>query len=138
MAIMTYSGEFSIKKGGQDYSFLVLRHLDRMSEGLASGLDVGHINTKKLVAYHNQVLHCENLLVPVLDEEYKRFRDRYVKAIPDVTTTWSNDLNLQIKYFAAVSKILKLQIQKAYNKQIIKLPYRFEDKKNLSDLEELF
>lgn len=136
---MAYSQEFSIKKGGQDYSFLVLRHLDRMSEGLASGLEVGQINTKKLVAYHNQVLHNENLLVPILDNEYKHLRDKYVRAIPDVTTTWSNDLNLQIKYFASVSKILKLQIAKAYNRRVIKLPFKFEDSlKKLEDYEDLF
>jgi len=135
---MAEGEQFSIKKGGQDYSFLLLRHLDRMSESQKIGLDIGVVNTKQLIGYRNQISHMENILTPILDQEYKDKRDEFIRKIPRISNTWSSDLNLQIAYQEAISKILKLQIQKAYNKRIIKLPYKFEDMKSLDDLEELF
>lgn len=137
---MVESGsQFSIKKGGPDYSFLIMRHLDRMSESLKTGLDVGEINTKQLLSYHNQILHLENLLTPILDQEYLDKRTEFEAKIPKISTTWSSDLNKQMEYLRAISKLLKLQIVKAYNRRIIKLPIKSTDfDRTMDEWEELF
>ena len=119
---------FSISKEGVDYYYLIIRHIDRMSEGLRIGLDVGQVNTKILVGYYEQILHLEAILIPFLDEEYYEVKKHFENEIPAYSATWSGDIGRQIEYFKATQKIFKLLIVKAYNARILKLAVRTDYK----------
>ncbi len=84
--------DFSVRQEGIDYFFLIVRHIDRMSDGLTAGLGVGEINTKPLIAYHQMVLHFESLLAPFETEEHKTAKEKIEKNMPDFSDTWSGDM----------------------------------------------
>ncbi len=120
--------DFSVRQEGIDYFFLIVRHIDRMSDGLTAGLGVGEINTKPLIAYHQMVLHFESLLTPFADEEFKKTREKLEKDMPDFSDTWSGDIKDQINYFKGVSKLFRLLIILAYNKGVLKIKITKEAK----------
>ena len=120
--------DFSVRQEGIDYFFLIVRHIDRMSDGLTAGLGVGEINTKPLVAYHQMVLHLESLLVPFVDDEFETERKKLEKDMPDFSDTWSGDIADQINYFKGTAKLFKLLIILAYNKGVLKIKITKESK----------
>ncbi len=121
--------DFSARQEGIDYYFLIVRHIDRMSDGLTSGLDIGVINTKKLIAYHQMILHLESLLTPFLtDKEFLVEREKLEKKMPEVSGTWSGDMNEQIDYFKGISDLFQLLIIQAYNNGVLKIKITKEAK----------
>ncbi len=120
--------DFSVRQEGIDYFFLIVRHIDRMSDGLTAGLGVGEINTKPLIAYHQMVMHFDSLLTPFVDKEHIKAREKLDKDMPDFSDTWSGDMADQINYFKAVSKLFKLLIILAYNKGVLKIKITKEAK----------
>lgn len=112
---------YSTKQEGIDYYFLIVRHIDRMSEGLKEGLDVGKINTKTLVGYYQQVIHLESLLTPFLNKKYYEQKAKWSKKIPSYEQTWSSELKDQVEYFKSISNILQLLIIWAYNNGVLKI-----------------
>ncbi len=120
--------DFSVRQEGIDYFFLIVRHIDRMSDGLTAGLGVGEINTKPLIAYHQMVMHFESLLTPFINKEFKEAREKLEKDMPDFSDTWSGDLADQINYFKGVSKLFKLLIILAYNEGVLKIKINKEAK----------
>ena len=121
--------DFSVRQEGIDYFFLIVRHIDRMSDGLTAGLGVGEINTKPLIAYHQMVLHFESLLTPFLtDEEFKIERKKLEKKMPDYEKTWSGEIGDQIKYFEGISNLFQLLIIEAYNHGVLKIKITKEEK----------
>lgn len=121
--------DFSVRQEGIDYFFLIVRHIDRMSEGLTAGLDIGVINTKPLIAYHQMVLHFESLLTPFLtDKEFVEKRKELEKTMPELSDTWSGDFNDQINYFRKISTLFQLLIIVAYNKGVLKIKITKEEK----------
>lgn len=112
---------YSTKQEGIDYYFLIVRHIDRMSEGLKEGLDVGKINTKTLVGYYQQVIHLESLLTPFLNIKYYKEKAKWSKKIPAYSQTWSSELKDQVGYFKAISNIFQLLIIWAYNNGVLKI-----------------
>ncbi len=127
--------DFSVRQEGIDYFFLIVRHIDRMSDGLTAGLGVGEINTKPLVAYHQMVLHLESLLVPFVDDEFEEARKKLEKDMPDFSDTWSGDIADQINYFKGTAKLFKLLIILAYNKGVLKIKITKEAKTGTGLLE---
>ena len=114
--------DFSVRQEGIDFFFLVVRHIDRMSDGLTAGLGVGEINTKPLVAYHQMILHLESLLTPFLtDEKFIEERKKLEKDMPEISGTWSGDMKDQIDYFKKISDLFQLLIIQAYNKGVLKI-----------------
>ena len=121
--------DFSVRQEGIDYFFLIVRHIDRMSDGLTSGLGVGEINTKPLIAYHQMILHFESLLTPFLtDKEFVEKREELEKKMPELSDTWSGDFNDQINYFRKISTLFQLLIIVAYNKGVLKIKITKEEK----------
>ena len=121
--------DFSARQDGIDYYFLVVRHIDRMSDGLTSGLDVGVINTKKLIAYHQMILHLESLLIPFLtDKDFVKEREKLEKKMPEFSDTWSGELADQINYFKKISDLFQLLIIQAYNNGVLKIKITKEAK----------
>lgn len=114
--------DFSVKQEGIDYFFLIVRHIDRMSDGLTAGLGVGEINTKPLIAYHQMTLHFESLLIPfATDPDYITARKKIESNMPDFSDTWSGDMADQINYFKKISDLFQLLILLAYNSNILKI-----------------
>lgn len=113
--------DYSIEKRGIDYFYLLIKHLDRMSDGLRGGLDVGVINTDKLVAYYQQIMHFESLIVPFLDEKYYQDKKKWAEKIPGFQQTWSGEISDQIYYFQAISNIFQLLMMLAYMKGVLKI-----------------
>ena len=121
--------DFSVRQEGIDYFFLVVRHIDRMSDGLTAGLGVGEINTKPLIAYHQMILHFESLLIPFLtDKDFVEKRKKLEKEMPEFSDTWSGDMADQIKYFKGISNLFQLLIIQAYNKGVLKIKITKEAK----------
>jgi len=120
------SKEFRISDDGIDYYFLIIKHLDRMSERLIVGLEPGKINTSDLVGYYEQVLHFECLMIPFLDDNYYARRSELEKFLPAHSSTWSGSLDIQLKYFMAVCKLFKLLLAQAYNERVLKLKIKRE------------
>lgn len=112
---------YSTKQEGIDYYFLIVRHIDRMSEGLKEGLDVGKINTRILVSYHQEVIHLESLLTPFLNKEYYKQKKKWSEKIPAVSQTWSSEIKDQIAYFKGISNIFQLLIIWAYKNGVLKI-----------------
>ena len=120
--------DFSVRQEGIDYFFLIVRHIDRMSDGLTAGLGVGEINTKPLIAYHQMVLHFESLLAPFENKVFKTAKEKIEKDMPDFSDTWSGDMADQINYFKGVSKFFRLLIIHAYNEGVLKIKITKEAK----------
>ena len=121
--------DFSVKQEGIDYFFLIVRHIDRMSDGLTAGLGVGEINTKPLIAYHQMILHFESLLTPFLtDKEFVEKREELEKKMPELSDTWSGNFDDQINYFRKISTLFQLLIIVAYNKGVLKIKITKEEK----------
>lgn len=134
--------DYSTRSEGIDYYYLIIRHVDRMSEGLKEGLDVGKVNTKTLVGYYQQVLHLESLLIPYLDEEYYEKRKVAEKKLPGYAKTWSGQISNQIEFFLAVSTLFRLLIVWAYKFRVLKIKvvreYKVGDKIDQGIMEGLF
>lgn len=129
------ASQYSTKQEGIDYYYLIVRHIDRMSEGLKEGLDVGTVNTKSLVCYYQQILHLESLLVPFLPwKEYKQKREKIERDLPGYSSTWSGDIEDQVKFFIEVSKLFRLLMVYAYNARVLKVKIRKEWKSGKDDL----
>ncbi len=121
--------DFSVRQEGIDYFFIIVRHLDRMSDGLTAGLDAGVQNTKSLIAYHQMILHFESLLQPFLtSNKFVEKREELEKKMPEVSDTWSGDFNEQINYFKQISKLFRLLIIMAYNEGVLKIKITKEEK----------
>ena len=121
--------DFSVKQEGIDYFFLIVRHIDRMSDGLTAGLGVGEINTKPLLAYHQMILHFESLLTPFLtDQDFIKQREKIEKTLPEISGTWSGDMQEQIDYFKGISDLFQLLIIEAYNHGVLKIKITKEAK----------
>ena len=101
--------DFSVRQEGIDYFFLIVRHIDRMSDSLRGGLGVGEIGTKPLVAYTQMVFHLESLLINFLDEEFYEEREKIIKSMPEVANTWEA-IESQISYFLGVQDLFQLLI----------------------------
>ncbi len=128
--------DFSVRQEGIDYFFLIVRHIDRMSDGLTAGLGVGEINTKPLIAYHQMILHFESLLTPFLtDKEFVKKREELEKKMPELSDTWSGDFSDQINYFRKISTLFQLLIIVAYNKGVLKIKITKEAKTETGLLE---
>lgn len=125
---------YSTSSEGIDYFFLIIRHLDRMSESIRAGLDVGVVNTQVLVGYYQQVMHLEALLVPFLHKDYYTKRNKFKKELPGYSKTWSGKISDQIQFFEATTKLLKLLIVKAYNARVLKVKIKREYKSGEGDL----
>ncbi len=121
--------EFSARQEGIDYFFLIVRHIDRMSDSLRVGLGVGEIGTKPLVAYVQMVFHLESLLINFLDEEFYEEREKIIKKMPDVANTWE-EIENQITYFLGVQDLFQLLIIYAYKKGVLKLKIQKEESLN--------
>jgi len=112
---------YQLSQQGIDYFFLIVKHVDRMSEGLKEGLEIGEINTGKLVGYYEQVIHYEGLLVPFLDKAFYHQKDSIVSELPGYSKTWSGKMEDQVSYFLAISKLFQLLMLQAYKKGVLKL-----------------
>lgn len=117
--------KFTSKQEGIDYFFLIVRHIDRMSDGLTQGLNIGEINTKKLITYYQQILHFESLISPFLNEEYVEKRKKITNKFPGYASTWSA-LEDNIEFFESISKLFKLLIAYAYNNGVLKIKIKKE------------
>ncbi len=121
--------DFSVRQEGIDYFFLIVRHIDRMSDSLTGGLGVGEIGTKPLVAYTQMVFHLESLLINFLDEEFYEEREKIIKSMPEVANTWEA-IESQISYFLGVQDLFQLLIVFAYKKGVLKLKIQKEESLN--------
>ena len=118
--------DFSVRQEGIDYFFLIVRHIDRMSDSLTVGLGVGEIGTRPLVAYFQMVFHLESLLINFLDEEFYEEREKIMKKMPSVANTWE-EIENQIIYFLGVKDLFQLLIVYAYKKGVLKLKIQKEE-----------
>ena len=124
--------DFSVRQEGIDYFFLIVRHIDRMSDSLTGGLGVGEIGTKPLVAYIQMVFHLESLLINFLDKEFYKERDKIIKRMPPVANTWE-EIENQITYFLGVQDLFQLLIVYAYKKGVLKLKIQKEESPNKTE-----
>lgn len=114
--------KFSIQQTGIDYFINILKHIDRMSEGLIKeSVDVGKIGTKALVGYYEQILHLEALLTPFLTKEYYEKRKDIISKIPDYHLTWSSEIKDQIEFFNAIVKLFRFLILISYKQGVLKI-----------------
>lgn len=124
--------DFSVRQEGIDYFFLIVRHIDRMSDGLTAGLEAGEVNTKPLIAYHQMILHLESLLTPFLtDPKFVKERKELEKKMPELSDTWSGDFADQINYFRQISNLFQLLIIVAYNTGVLKIKITKEEQTEL-------
>jgi len=126
--------DFSVKQEGIDYFFLIVRHIDRMSDSLTAGLGVGEIGTKPLVAYIQMVFHLESLLINFLDAQFYEEREKIIKKMPEVAATWS-EIEDQISYFLGVQELFQLLIVFAYKEGVLKLKLRKEESLDKTETE---
>lgn len=115
---------FGIRQEGIDYFFLIMKHIDRMSEGLKEGLDVGKINTEKLISYYEQIMHLEGLLIPFLDEKFYQKRKELEMRLPGYSKTWSGKFEDQVTYFMKISDLFQLLVLQAYKTGVLKIKIR--------------
>ncbi len=124
--------EFSARQDGIDYFFLIVKHIDRMSDSLRGGLGVGEIGTKPLVAYTQMVFHLESLLINFLDKEFYEEREKIIKRMPEVAATWT-EIENQIEYFLGVQDLFQLLIIYAYKKGVLKLKIQKDESLNKTE-----
>jgi hypothetical protein len=83
--------------------YLVFRHEDRISEGMATTLSLTQQSTDNLLRYTMQVRHLETLLIGDLDKEYYKIYNEKIKPgiekIP-ISYTWSSLAN-KMRFFNA-------------------------------------
>lgn len=105
-----------------DYYIVLVKHIDKMSEGLIKeSLDVGKIGTKMLMTYYMQIIHLEGLLVPFLTKEFYYRRGKIETNLPGYKTTWSGSIEEQMRYFVAISDLFQLLILFAYKQRVLKI-----------------
>jgi len=116
--------KYAIKTEGADYYSVIIAHLMDMGRALKEGLDVGHIGTKNLMAYHQMIIHYESLVTPFMTKEFYEKRAELEKRLPAVSKTWSGNIVNQMQYFNAISDLFQLLMIFSYNEGVLKLRKR--------------
>jgi len=95
----------AIERTPMNYSSLIYRHLDRMSDSLKRGIEVGEIkNATFLMSYYLFVLHLESLLNTRVTGPYWEKIREYKEDLPSFKLAWSGNLSENIKFLESVSK----------------------------------
>lgn len=99
-----------------DYSDLIYRHLDRMSDSLKHGLEVGEIkNATFLMSYYLFVLHLDTLLrLKMSRAELGKIKE-YKRALPSFQKVWSGRLDENIEFLDSLSNWFHVLILVANN-----------------------
>lgn len=99
-----------------NYSVLIYRHLDRMSESLTKGLEIGQLkNSTFLMSYYLFVLHFESLInTYITAKAYARINE-YKSRLPSFKMTYTGRLEDNIKFLNAVSEWFQVLLIVANN-----------------------
>lgn len=110
------------------YPDIIYKHLDRMSDSLKRGIEVGTTNTVLLTAYYLYILHFECLLTTCMTNtaHTKRIKE-YKDAIPAFGKTWTGHPKDCIAFLEALGKWFQMLIMIAdENNMIAAAPQTFE------------
>jgi len=112
-----------------DYSDLIYKHLDRMSDSLKRGLEVGEVkNATFLMSYYLFVLHLESLLnLRVTVEEYDKITE-YKNAMPGFKKAYSGSLKDNVDFLNGISKVFQVLLISANNNDFITIAPKTYDK----------
>ncbi len=113
------------------YGDLVFRHLDRMSDSLSSGMDVGKPNTALLTSYYLHILHFQSMLTKCITGS-KLKKIRTIKAqIPAVATMYNGSLKDSIVFLEAISEWFEILLIVASESNVLSMtPRAFNDYNN--------
>lgn len=117
------------RSGVFDYSDLIYRHLDRMSDTLKNGIEVGEIkNASLLMSYYMFVMHLDNLLNIRMGKSYYEKIQQYKKRIPGFEKAYSGQLMDNIAFLEGVSKWFQILLIVANNQDFISIsPKTYDD-----------
>ena len=112
-----------------DYSDLIYKHLDRMSDSLKRGLEIGEVkNATFLMSYYLFVLHLESLLnLRVTVEEYDKITE-YKNAMPGFKKAYSGSLKDNVDFLNGISKVFQVLLISANNNDFITIAPKTYDK----------
>lgn len=118
-------------KKPMNYTDLIYRHLDRMSESLKHGLEVGQINNATfLMAYYLFIRHFESMINIYISGEELRTINEYKSKRPSFKKAYSGSLRDNIDFIDGISDWFEVLLLVANNESFIKIgpiEYKEED-----------
>jgi len=112
-----------------DYSDLIYKHLDRMSDSLKRGLEVGEVkNATFLMSYYLFVLHLESLLNLRVSRLEQDKIDEYKENMPGFNKVWTGKLHDNVAFLEGVSKWFQVLLISANNNDFITIAPKTYDK----------
>jgi hypothetical protein len=120
-----------------NYSDLIYRHLDRMSDSLRRGIEVGEVkNATFLMSYYLFILHFESLINTRIEgEAYERIKE-YKQRLPSFRLAWSGNLKENIDFLEAISQWFQVLLIVANNNNFIQIaPKLWDEYKDETDKE---
>lgn len=123
-------------KKPMNYSDLIYRHLDRMSDSLKHGLEVGQMNNATfLMAYYLFILHFESMINMYVKGDAQRKIDEYKSKLPSFKKAYSGQLHQNIEFLDAVSKWFQVLLIVANSEGFIKVgPIEYKDEDDFAKI----
>ena len=130
------SREESVYVQAGSLNFLVNKHLDRMSQGI-TGLQPDQSNLDRITAYYLQILHLENLLTTIIDQDYLDEKEK-LKIEQGKKELMKRDQLIHMLNFAEkISQWLQLLLVYANNEELISIKKRIPYQKGMFEDEEI-
>lgn len=118
-------------KKPMNYTDLIYRHLDRMSESLKHGLEVGQINNATfLMAYYLFIRHFESMINIYVTGKALRKINEYKSGLPSFQKAYSGRLSDNIEFVDGISNWFEVLLTVANTEGFIKIgpvEYKEED-----------